>query len=105
MRALLAACLALVASPAIAETCTFVAEHGSKLITGKPGGFMINEADGGTDECTLYGNGTGIPIMRGVCESAPEFEFAFFDIASKLGGERDIIIYHNTAWYLQGCEN
>lgn len=86
------------AAPAMgAETCDYVSEGGAVLDTSKPGEVTVDDSDA----CQLFGNGTGIAVMRAQCG---DIDYAFFSASSDLGGAHNLIIFMNTVWYARCSE-
>lgn len=102
MRNVLTVAFLLFASPALAETCSFVSEGGSVAKPIDPMEITIISADGTADRCDTFGAGTGIPVRGAACDSG--FEGPVFFAPSTMGGEVDLMIFQNTVWYLDGCE-
>lgn len=101
MRTVIGIAAALLASPALAEDCVYVAASGYTAIA-KPMALTIRAPDGTEVTCEIFGGGTEVTARGLSC--ADGYEGVLFYAPSTLdGGADNLLITRNAVWYFDGC--
>lgn len=89
----------MLAAPALAEEDCYFSEDGGRLLTGGER-FTVTFADGELIHCSTGVGGGGEAEVRFVgCDALGFYRSIYFEAASTLGGELDLLVFNDRLWY------